>query len=216
MPFSSSPITVKDAAAADKSLIAYNDGTSSAFAHPILNTAGVIVDPATSTLQSTANTKLDSVIGNTGAAAVTVTVSPTVASTTHALNDVVGGKLTLSGAARFNGGSGLIQSVTVGVTDNVTVPYNVFFFDTDPTGSTFTDDAALSIVAADLPYCCGVVHCTDVVDAGTRKLVQATGLAVPFKISASNTSLFAVIVARGSAAFTTANGISLRISVLQA
>lgn len=47
MSFNSSPITVKDASATDKALIAFNDGVNSAFAHPLLDSQGALVDPAT-------------------------------------------------------------------------------------------------------------------------------------------------------------------------
>ena len=67
MTFTSTPITVKDAAQADKSIIAYYDGTSSAFAHPLLDNAGAIISPATAGKQDLTNTG----IGAPGDAAVT-------------------------------------------------------------------------------------------------------------------------------------------------
>jgi uncharacterized coiled-coil protein SlyX len=62
MPFNSIPITVKDSASADKSLIAYNDGTSSAFAHPVLDSAGAIIDPATEAKQDDVITALADIL----------------------------------------------------------------------------------------------------------------------------------------------------------
>lgn len=216
MALSASNVTILDGAAASKTMRAYTDGGAISMAQALVDSAGALVDPASSAKQDTANTALSAIASNTGAAAITLTASPTVAGTTHAANDVVGSKITLSGAARANSGAGIIQSVAVNITDNVTAAYDVFFFDTDPSGSTFTDDATLNLVAADLVNCCGVAQCTTIIDCGTRKMAVATGLAIPYKISAANTNLYAVIVARGSAAYTTANGVSLRASVLQA
>jgi hypothetical protein len=184
---------------------------NSSLASIATNTTGA----ATAANQATANASLSAISGNTGAGAVTLTSTPTTAGTTHAAGDVVGAKISLSGAARSNSSSGLIQNVMVDVTDNVTATYDVLFFDADPSGSTFTDDAAVSVVAADLPKCCAVVHCDDVVDVGTRKVAQATNVGLPFKIVASDTTLFAVIVARSSAAYTTANGVTLRVNAVQ-
>ena len=100
MPFTSTPITVKDSAAADKSLIAYNDGTSSAFAHPLLDNAGAIINPANAGNQVTTNSKLDSVIAelqkiyqpNIQAAAATFTRPANV--TAYSFGDLVSNSTT--------------------------------------------------------------------------------------------------------------------------
>jgi len=80
MPFTSTPITVKDSASADKSIIAFNDGTSTAFAHPLLDSAGAIISPATATNQTSTNTKLDTVIARTPVlgSAVSANATPVV------------------------------------------------------------------------------------------------------------------------------------------
>lgn len=51
MSFTSTPVTIKNAANADQSMIAYNDGTSSALAHPLLDNTGAIINPATADKQ---------------------------------------------------------------------------------------------------------------------------------------------------------------------
>ncbi|MBY0408380.1 MAG: hypothetical protein K2Q01_11880 [Rickettsiales bacterium] len=261
MPFTSTPITVKDAAATNKSLIAYNDGTSSAFAHPLLNNAGTIVNPATSDLQATSNTKLDSVISNTtglatatnqastntkldsvitnttglatatnqastntkldtviantGAGPVSLTLTPTVTAGAYTTGMVAGGKLSLSGAVRVSGGAGMIQSVSVSKKTALTAPYDVYFFHTDPTNSTFTDNAALALNVADLPFLIGVARCTDLVDNGTPKTLQAVNVALPFKLS-SGTTLFAVAVIRGAETYASTSALVVNVSIIQA
>ena len=65
MTFTPTPITIKDAASADKSIIAYTDGTSSAFAHPVLDATGAVISPATSGNQTTANSSLAAIATNT-------------------------------------------------------------------------------------------------------------------------------------------------------
>ena len=200
--------------------IATNTGTEATAAkqdtgNTALDAIKVAVEAgATAANQSASNTKLDTLIANTGVGSVFLTNTPTVAATTHALDDVVGGKISLAGAARVSGGGGIIQSVMVNVQDAVTAIYDVIFFGTNPTNSTFTDDGTINLVAADQPFVLGVVKCTDIISMGTRKLVQATGIALPFKLS-TGTTLYAVIVARGSAAYTTANGVTLNVGLLQ-
>ena len=237
MTFTSTPITVKDSVAADKSIIAYNDGTSSAFAHPLLDNAGAIISPATAGNQTTGNSslatiatnttgaataanqttgngKLDTIIANTGAGSINLTLTPTVTAGAYTTGMVAGGKLTLSSAVRASGGSGIIQNVSVTKKTALTAPYDVYFFNTDPTNSTFTDNAALALNVADLPYLIGVAHCNDLVDNGTPKTLQATSIALPFKL-ATGTSLFAVVVIRGGETLASTSALVVNVGILQ-
>ena len=45
----------------------------------------------------------------------------------------------------MNSGAGIIQAVNVTVKTALTAPFDVFFFDTQPTNSTFTDNSALGL-----------------------------------------------------------------------
>ena len=85
---------------------------------------------------------------------------------------VVGGLISLAGATRVNAGSGLVQTVNVNVKTALTAHYDVLFFDTNPVNSTFTDNYALDVNAADLPYLCGVAHCTDLIAVGGPRVLQ--------------------------------------------
>ncbi len=361
MTFSSTPITVKDSAAADKSLIAYNDGTSSAFAHPLLDNTGAIISPATSgkqdigntalgtpadaavtnpastasiiaalkgiltavanilpkgqstmansapvvlasdqtlplptgaataanqatgnaslatvatntanipakgsatsanslpvviasdqgalplptgastaanqatgnsalstiatntaglataAAQTTASGKLDSIIANTGAGSVNLTNTPTVTAGAYTTGMVAGGKQSLAGAVRASGGSGIIQSVSVTKKTALTAPYDVYFFHTDPTNSTFTDNSTLALNVADIPFLIGVAHCTDLVSNGTPQTLQANNVGLPFKL-ATGTSIFAVAVIRGAETLASTSAIVLNVAILQ-
>ncbi len=260
MTFSSTPITVKDSAAADKSLIAYNDGTSSAFAHPLLDNTGAIINPATSGLQSTGNTslasivtnttgvataanqstgntslasvvtnttgiataanqttgngKLDTVIANTGAGSVNISNTPTVTAGAYTTGMVAGGKQSLASAVRASGGSGVIQSVSISKKTALSAPYDVYFFYSDPTNSTFTDNSALAVNVADLPSLIGVARCTDLVDNGTPKTLQANNIALPFKLI-TGTTLFAVAVIRGAETLASTSALILNVGILQ-
>lgn len=214
MPFTLTPITVKDGAAADKPLIAYHDGASSAFAHPLLDSAGAIISPATAGNQTAANGKLDTLIANTGAGAVCLSVTPAVTAAAYTAGMVAGGKLSLAGAVRSAGGSGMIQSAGVSKKTALTAPYDLYFFHTDPTNSSFTDNAALALNVADLPFLIGVAHCTDLVDHGTPRTLQALNLALPFRL-ASGTTLFAVAVARGGETLASSSALVIHVTIVQ-
>lgn len=177
----------------------------------ITNTTSI----ATAANQTSTNTKLDTVIANTGAGSVSLTITPAVTAGAYAAGMVAGGKLSLTTAVRASAGSGVIQSVSVSKKTALTAPYDVYFFSADPTNSTFTDNAALALNVADLPLLVGVAHCTDLVDNGTPKTLQATNVALPFKL-ASGTTLFAVPVIRGAETLASTSALILNVGILQA
>lgn len=65
MTWTQTTLTIKDAAGTNQPVIAYTDGTNFSFALPLLDNTGAVIAPATSTLQTTANTSLASVVTNT-------------------------------------------------------------------------------------------------------------------------------------------------------
>jgi hypothetical protein len=77
MPFTLTPITVKDSAGANKPMIVYNDGTNSAFANAVVDSTGAVINPATSALQTTGNTSLSTIATNTTGIATAANQSTT-------------------------------------------------------------------------------------------------------------------------------------------
>lgn len=157
----------------------------------------------------------DAFLGNVGGNIAMLTATPTVTAGAYTTGQVVGGKISLAGAARVNGGSGIIQSALVTVKTALTAPYDVLFFSTDPSNSTFTDNAACAVNVADLQSLCGVAHCTEVVSLGTPQALQGPNLALPFKLSAAAQTLYAVIVIRGGQTFASTSAIGLNVNILQ-
>ena len=109
MTFTSTPITLKDSAAADKSIIAFNDGTSSAFAHPLLDNAGAIISPATAGNQTAGNASLTAIATQTAGlatAAAQLTANASLASIASSLTAVAANNAPVAG----------VIPLTVGVT----------------------------------------------------------------------------------------------------
>lgn len=146
---------------------------------------------------------------------VHLTAAPTVTAGAYTTGQVVGGLVSLSGATRINAWSGTIQQVMITVKTALTAPFDVLFFDTNPTNSTFTDNSSLAINVADLPFLCGVAHCTDLVSGGTPQILQANNLGIIFKLSASATTLYAVIVIRGGETFASTSAIGMSVLIAQ-
>lgn len=144
-----------------------------------------------------------------------VTATPTVSTSAYSTGDNVGGKITLASVCRDTMGSGLIQSVIITSKSLQTASYDVIFFNADPSGSTFTDNAAQAIVDADLSKIIGVAQCSTVVALSAESIHQATGLALPFALSGGATTLYACIIVRGTPTLGSTSDIWLATRVLQ-
>jgi hypothetical protein len=144
-----------------------------------------------------------------------LTATPTVSSSpAYSTGDNVGGKVTLTSVARAEQGSGIIQSVVITSKSLQTATFDVVFFSSDPSGSTFTDNSSQGIVDADLSKIVGVAQCTTVVALAAESIHQATGLSIPFALSGGATTLYAAIIVRGTPTLASTSDIWLSVRVL--
>lgn len=136
--------------------------------------------------------------------AVATSTSPAYTS-----GDVVGGKVNVTTGLRALGGilnGGTIRDVVFHSKSTQTGNYDVIFFDSDPSASTFTDNGALAVNVADGPKIVGVANLTSVVSLGTGSIHQLLGTCIKFALAAQ-ADLYAVVVARSTPTFTsTADG----------
>jgi hypothetical protein len=150
-----------------------------------------------------------------GATAV-VTAAPTVQAAAYASSNVIGGLLTLAGMARLSGGTGLLHMVSLFTKVANPPAIDVILFNSNPTASTFTDKAALTVAAADFDKIAGVAHVSDWTSLGASvSFGQATSLAIPFQLQAGQTTAYAALVARGAITFGSTGDIKLAAKILQ-
>lgn len=83
--------------------------------------------------------------GNTTCVFVPVTTT----ATSYAINDIIGGEITVTGLTRSGSVGAVLNSLSVFSDDAVTPELNVMFFQTDLTGGTYTNDGPLTLSAAD-------------------------------------------------------------------
>jgi hypothetical protein len=152
-------------------------------------------------------------LGKTGGDVLISTSTPTVSTTAYASGDVIGTKMTLANFVRAAAGSGVLQSVVVNSKSAQTLAVDVLIFSADPSASTFTDNAALAINAADFDKLIGVVHLTDWTNLGTPSVAQQHGIGMGFKIP-SGTSGYAVLVARGAITLASTSDLTLATRVI--
>lgn len=147
-------------------------------------------------------------------ASKTLTATPTVSTSAYTTGDNVGGKLTLTDCCRGNQGSGLIQSVIITSKSVQTATFDVIFFASDPSGTTATDNAAQDIADADLSKIIGVAQCSTVVGLSAASIHQASNVALPFVLTGGATSLYALIVVRGTPTLGSTSDIWVSVRVL--
>jgi hypothetical protein len=151
-------------------------------------------------------------IGEVGGNLLTVASALVTSNNTVTTGKAVGPLQTIANAARVSGTAGspgtggLIQAVMLTFKDAIgSVPFDVYYFNANPSGSTCTDNAAFVLVDADRDKVIAVVHVSDITASNTVAIAQALSLAVPYAL-VSATSVYACVVTRGSAAITgTAN-----------
>lgn len=157
---------------------------------------------------------------NQGATALQVL--PTTTATAYTTGLVIGGLLTLAGAARASGqgypaGAGSVASATV-VFRETAVACDIVFFSASPTASTVTDTSALAINAADVGKVVGVLHLTDITSLGTPGIVQSAITQQPVQYAlggSTNPTLYAALVARGSITLTSTTDAVITLNVRQ-
>ena len=154
-------------------------------------------------------------IGAVGGHTTIATATPVVStSPSYSANDQVGGLLAFTGAARVAGGSGVIHSVTITDKAKQDATLDLYLFDSNPTSTTFTDNAALTINAADLIKSIGVIRVSTYQDVATNSVGGTTSTGVPFKL-VSGTTLYGALVTRGTPTYASTSDLQVRLGILQ-
>ncbi|KKK88178.1 hypothetical protein LCGC14_2745790 [marine sediment metagenome] len=154
----------------------------------------------------------------TGSYLVVLTSTPTINTGAYATGDLIGSsEISLTPAVLGNGvtvASGVIQSVVIIDEDAQEVQIDVYFFDAEPSNTTFTDNSAFAPTDADLDALIGVASVTDWKSQSTNSMGQVLNLGMPFELAVSSTTIYAVLVSRGAPTYA-ATGLTLRVAIFQ-
>ena len=132
----------------------------------------------------------------------------TVQAAAYATGDLVGGKLTLTSPISNLGG--MIQSVVITDLAKQSIAKDVVFFDTDPSGTTFTENSALDIDDTDLLNVIGIAPVNNWFGFSDNSIGQALNLAIPFQ----GGTLYAAIVERGAPTYASTSDLTIRVGLL--
>lgn len=134
----------------------------------------------------------------------------------YASGDVVGdqGAIVLA-AARFSGGSGIIHSVVVKDLTKQSSALDIVVFDSNPSNSTFTDNAACDIADGDIDKVIGVINvaASDYAAFNDNSVANVKGINLPF-IASGSANLYFVVVSRGTPTYV-ADELSIAFGILQ-
>lgn len=145
----------------------------------------------------------------------TVKVVPTVSTTpAYSAKDAVGSNMTFAGVARANNGSGRIVKVVITDKGQQFAALDLVIFNTAPAAA--TDNAAFDPTDAELAsdLCEGVIP----ISAGAwsdffDNAIATVPCNLPFRCAAASTSLFGVLVARGTPTYTSTSDLAVTIFV---
>lgn len=128
---------------------------------------------------------------------VQVTPTITVPGTAYSVGDVFGGEQTITNAARYSGGGGILTGITMSFEDDIAADsVEVLIFDANPAG-TYTDNGALAVTDADTYLLMGSVILDTKTDLGDGALLHARNVNIPYVCDGS-ANLYAVAVLRNS------------------
>lgn len=107
----------------------------------------------------------------------------------------------------------LIQSVALVDLDKENAAIDVVFFNAEPDGTTFTDNAALDVADADMDKVAGVASINTYASFSDNSFGQATNLGIV--VAQPGDTLYACLVARSGPTYTAANDLRLRVGIVR-
>lgn len=149
-------------------------------------------------------------------ATIRVTAAQTItASSAYSPGNAVGGLITFTNASRASGSGGIIQTVVIRDKAGQAGTYNLFLFDANPTATTVTDKSAVTINTADLAKVIAVIAPSGILlgAASTMGVITAGGLGTAFKLT-SGTTMWGILVTRGTPTYASTSDVSVDVVIL--
>lgn len=141
-----------------------------------------------------------------------IQVSQTTSAAAYEALDAIGGLMTFANAARISGGSIHIESVTIVDEDSQAAAMDLVLFRASITGP--TDEVAFDPTDAELLDCIGVIEFTaDDYHAFTDNSVAHKDCALTATLA--GTSLYGVLVARGTPTYASTSSIHCTVTLVQ-
>lgn len=149
-----------------------------------------------------------------------ISTSPTVDTGAYATGDLIGGKLTFTGALRNTTNAGYITSVLITDLAAQSADLELVLFSTNPTGTTFTDQAAFDVADADVTKIVAVIALgsTSRFNFNDNGVKYLGSLAIPLGVTPANTAgtiIYGALVSRGTPTFAASTDVSVVLGISQ-
>lgn len=142
-----------------------------------------------------------------------VTITPTVDTSAYAAGDLVGGKLTFGDALfGIEGASGLLQTAQLTDAGQQDAALDLLLFEADPASTSFTDNAAFGVDAADRTKICARITLATYLALDDVSVARADNLALPI-MGISNSTLYGALVSQGTPTYA-ADDLTLALTFL--
>lgn len=142
-----------------------------------------------------------------------ISATPTVSNgSIYAAKDAIGGIMTFANAARATGQGGSLESVTIVDKGQQMAALDLVLFNASPSG-TFTDNATSDPSDADLATVVGVIPFVvgDYFDFSDNSVAFRSGLGIVY--DCADTSLFGVLVSRGTPTYTSTSDVIVALGL---
>lgn len=145
----------------------------------------------------------------------TVSSSPTVDTNIYASGDLIGTKMTFDLAAFRDADGVTLEQVLLVDLAKQSANIDLILFATDPTGTTFTDNAAFDVADADMAKIVAVVPLTTHHVFSDNSISRGTQLAIPLPlvISAATPAVYGALVSRATPTFTAGTDVRVQMTV---
>lgn len=142
----------------------------------------------------------------------------TVEAAAYATGDVVGELITYTNACSSRSQFGEIRGVTVFDKAAQGVDLDLVLFSSNPTGSSFTDNAAFDPVDADLAKITAVIPITTHKAFSDNGVSQAKSISYPFSCAVgsfpNSGTLYGVLVSRGAPTYAATSDVTVQVEFL--
>lgn len=149
---------------------------------------------------------------NTRSALMSVTLS--LDTSIYAADDLLADTQIVTGAFRFAGGGGVLESIQLLDEDDQGIGMDLIFLDANNTLG--TENSAPSITDANARAILGKVNIasTDYIDLGGSRIATKTGVGLVLKAVSGSRDFYVAAITRSGTPTYTANGIKLRLGLL--
>lgn len=143
---------------------------------------------------------------------ITITETPTISTSAYASGDLLGTLIKFKDPELSENQRCLIQSIAVVDLDSEDVAVDVVFFNSNPSNTTFTDNAALDIADADMSKISHVESLTTYTGFSDNSIAVSQAVTIP---TTYTDAIYACLVTRGTPTYTATSDIVVRVTLIQ-